>query len=282
MIVDKFKLRSEVYGDVAIFDFNNINQDTPYILTGATGLSADNVFQSNYTQNRYGIELYSMSIESREIALKISLNPTYSSSGEKEDLRDNLYRAIYSSYIPSLWFDVYNGSTFVATINGIVTKMESSLFTSKPEIDIILKCYDPFFRSTTRTTIPTQAYSAGILTHTYSQGTAPVGFEAEFSLSSDASYFSLDYDADSAFRIEFDFLAGDTIRIVTTDNTRDVIIPRSASNRPEPIRIANSITSYSAWPVLFPGLNQITVTTSNRTSGLSFLGGSYYKSYWGI
>jgi len=280
MIVDKFKLRSEVYGDVAIFDFNNITPDTPYVLTGATGLSADDIVPFRYTQNQYGVDIYSMSLNNREITLKIGLNPSYSSTGQKEDLRDDLYRIIYSSHVPKLWFDLYNGSTFISTINGVVTKMEAALFTSKPEVEITLKCYEPLFKASTSTTISSGSFSGGFLTCNYSQGTAPAGFNASFSVASAINHFGL-FPSDSSweFKVVNSFLAGDIITFSSNAYNKDIYLTRGSSTI---VKLANRLTSYSIWPILFPGNNSFEVRTSGGASAVSFLGGSYYQSYWGV
>lgn len=280
MIVDKFKLRSEVYGDVAIFDFNNITPDTPYVLTGATGLAADNIVPFRYTQNQYGVDLYSMSLNDRDITLKIGLNPSYSSTGQKEDLRDDLYRIIYSSHVPKLWFDLYNGSTFISTINGVVTKMEAALFTSKPEVEITLKCYEPLFKASTSTTISSGSFSAGFLTCNYAQGTAPAGFTASFSVASAINHFGL-FPSDSSweFKVVNSFLVGDIITFSSNSSSKDIYLTRGSSTI---VKLANRLTSYSIWPILFPGSNSFEVRTSGGASAVSFLGGSYYQSYWGV
>lgn len=279
MIVDKFKLRSETYGDIAVFDFNNIQPDTPYILTGATGLGAENIVPLRYDQSFYGVDFYSMSLETREITLKVALNPAYSSTGQKEDLRDNLYRAIYSTYSPSLWFDLYNGSTFIATINGLVTKMDAALFTSKPEVEITLKCYDPLFKSPTPTNITSSAFSGGVLTLNYAQGTAPIGFNAFFTVLNPIYWFAL-FGPNMSWRFQlFDsFLAGDIITLSSIGDSKNVSLTRGSTT----FKIANRLSSISIWPLMFPGNNVFTVATSGSYSDVSFQSASYYASYWGV
>jgi hypothetical protein len=287
MIANKFRIRSESSGVIATFDLSSMTPNSPYILKGVTGLSASDVMPMNYGSSFTGVPYYEMSLGNRDISLKIGLNPVYSESGTRVDLRDTLYKAIYSARDPRLWFDIYNGTLHVATIGGLVTKLEASHFTAKPDVELTIRCSDPFFKANSRTEIETTNYNQ--LPHLvvdYNNGTAPVGFRASFQLNSSADSFGfLSGDDCWEFIVEHEFLAGDIVYFSSEYGEKNIYSysPSLHTSTFSGItRLADKLTSTAIWPVLFPGTNSFELTAPPGVSNFTLVTCSYHASFWGV
>lgn len=287
MIATKFKIRSAASGNIATFDLSGMTPNSPYILKGVTGLSASDVMPMNYGSSFTGTPYYEMSLASREISMKIGLNPIYSESGLREDLRDSLYKSIYAARDPRLWFDIYNNSEHVATIGGLVTKLEASHFTAKPDVELTIKCSEPFFKANARTEIETTNYNQ--LPHLivdYNNGSAPVGFRASFQLNSSATSFGfLSGDDCWEFIVEHDFLAGDIVYFSSEYGEKNIYSysPSLHTTGSSGItRLADKLTSTAIWPILFPGVNNFELTAPPGVTDFTLVTCSYHASFWGV
>lgn len=284
MIVDKFKLRSQELGDIAIFDLNAMSIDNPYILKGLTGISASEITENNYGYSSSGQSYYEMVPSARDISMKIGLNPVYSSSGIRQDLRNVLYKSISSSRSPSISFDAYNGNQLLATIEGIIVKLDASHFTDKPEVDLTIRCKSPFFKGPSRTTVDVSTFTSNSITINYSNGNAPVGFTASFKMDVSTSSFGIaPADNSWVFSVEYPFSNYDILQFSSEEGNKSVSVYRPSEQVGENTGITNladKITSNSNWPIIFPGQNNF-LTTVDPVQ-FTFLSCSYHASFWGV
>ena len=289
MIANKFKIRSEASGVIATFDLAGTTPNSPYILKGVTGLSASDVMPMNYGSSFTGVPYYEMSLNKREVALKIGLNPLYSETGERLDLRDALYKAIYSARDPRLWFDIYNGTQHIASIGGLVTKLEASHFTAKPDVELTISCSEPYFKAPIRTVVNTSSWNfTGSSTFgvQYNNGSAPVGFRASFQLDGPTESFGfLSGDDCWEFIIEHEFLTGDIIYFSSEYGEKNVYSYSPSLHTSDfsgITRLADKLTSTAIWPVLFPGQNEFEISTLPEVTGFTIINLSYHASFWGV
>jgi hypothetical protein len=290
MIANKFKIRSETSGVMLTFDLNTMAPNSPYILKGITGLSAGDVMPMNYGSSFTGVPYYEMSLDKRDITLKIGLNPVYSTeTGERLELRDSLYKAIYSARDPRIWFDIYNGQNYLATIGGLVTKLDASHFTAKPDVDLTIKCSDPYFKAPQRTTVDVSSWNLNTSPKfgvNYTNGSAPVGFRVSFQLNSPAESFGfLSGDDCWEFIVEHEFLSGDIIYFSSEYGEKNIYCYSPTLHSADfsgITRLADKLTSTAIWPILFPGQNEFEVLATPGVSSINIISLSYQAAFWGV
>ena len=133
---------------VTTFDVNQRDVRNPYILKGITGLDADEIVPQFYGQGAdSGANFNDMTLEPREIVMKIGLNPDYRIGHHPADLRGHLYRAIASNRRGTIQLRFNEDSATVGAITGFVTKFESPIGNKDVEVTLTMRCDDPIFKS---------------------------------------------------------------------------------------------------------------------------------------
>lgn len=283
----------------ATLSIHETTQADPYILKGATGLDADDIFQKNagYFQDFFDgnsiTDFYESMLKERIVSLLIKPNPDYTSNQRVGDLRDSLYRAISYSRTKELELrfrgDVpledYPGQFElgdVASLFGKINKLESNLFTDEPEVQLTFECSDPFLRSNNYVELisflpddfdPVEPIWSDNLS------TAPHGYQIDIQFSSAEDHFGLYPTNGGTFIIDYDFELGDTLFISSEYNNRYVYV------------IRDSVTTYlndkiqvgSVWPMMLPGETHVKFHAAFETYTAAIASGIRYKTaYWGV
>jgi hypothetical protein len=186
-----------------------------------------------------------------------------------------LYKAISSYRTSLLDLGFFNGISEVAQISGFVTKFESALTSSTPEVQITINCPYPYFRSRTRVTANMSGVTASAPVITDNVSTAPHGFRMTLTFTGTA--FSWQWrkaDSDWLFRISFFFTAGDVFNFSSEEDNKYVNVIRTGVT----YNLASQIQLGSQWPVLFPGVNSWVSNVSVTT----YTSVDYYTTNWGI
>jgi len=264
--------------DITLFSFRDPKAINPYNVKGIDGLDAASIIPQYYGSvgsDKY----YTLSLEKRDIVIKVGLNPNFSQNLSYSDLRDALYKKISSSRTGKLTLQFMNGSEVIAGISGFVSKFESAHFERLQEVQITLLCDEPMLKALTPTIIGVSELNPLRTVIRDDESTAPHGFSfiADISAGPGIPNFTLsDPNDDWVFDLEpvGGFLTGDALYF-SSDYNRYVYIIRNGVT----IYLADAIVPGSVWPLIFPGDNVFSFSTPNNISWRAI---SYYPTYWGV
>lgn len=268
---------------VANFSFRDPSAKNPYIAQNVFGLDADEIVPKFYGLSNNGLNKnYDMAVKSRDVVIRIALNPQFSEGKTYSDLRDDLYRAISSSRTGMVHLRLKNGLSNVAGISGFITKFETPLFNQLPEVQITIKCEDPMIRSIEP--FYTDQLNLGIQgTLVDNVSTAPHGFSFSLTYNSDSNAFSIfnGIPQEWVFTVtpgtigaNTGFKTNDVLYFSSEFQNRQIYIVRSGAT----IHLVDKINAGSSWPVLFPGENDYQISTNAFT--WNYL--TYYQTFWGV
>lgn len=269
----------------ATLSLNDPSNASPYIVKALIGLDADEI-TPRYDGSSTGlVKNYNLTLERREIVMRLVLNPNYAGAQSYSSLRDQIYKVIASSRTGVLELRFKDGATTKATISGFVTKLEAPHTSEIPEIQITMECAEPMLENPTVTNVTTAGLTSPF-TITDSVSTAPHGLEmgitftnvvtAEFKIGN-SSAFDWKFGVllgDILNNSTVGFQIGDQLHINSRYNKRAIYIIRGGQT----IHVADRIVANSSWPVLFPGANPMYITPTTWT--WNYL--RYYHAYWGV
>jgi hypothetical protein len=270
--------------EVANFSFRDPRGTNPYLARGISGLNSDEIISKfSGLANTSGSKHFNLGMKDREIVMLISLNPQFALGKSYSDLRDDLYRAVASSRTGVVQVRFNNGLKTIAAVKGFVKKFDSNLFSEKPQVQLTIRCEDPWFRALERTPVPSFKLTDS-MTINNAQSTAPHGFR--FGLTVDENITTLTVQDAATPEWSFvvtpgtisantGFLAGDKVYFSSEANDRYFYIVRSATT----IQLVDRIEPGSVWPVMFPGDNNF-VFSGNGGFTIDYL--DYYATYWGV
>jgi hypothetical protein len=266
---------------------NRPDADAKYMVKTIIGLDADEIIPRFYgfgavTSPKY----YDLGLKSREIVMRVVLNPNYYIQESPSEIRDELYRAVSSNRTGTVTLLFNDGASAVATISGFVTKFEVPYFSRIPEVQITVTCEDPMFRAIN----PVILYSDDLATGTPimvadSISTAPHGLEMKFTVSSTFTNFLIRDNADSEWKFEVipgllsgatpGFISGDVVTLSSNHEDKRLVVTRSAVD----YHLGNKVTTDSIWPIIFPGANEFHLDNTDKFAWNHI---SFYPAYWGV
>lgn len=274
----------------ASFSLSSVDQSQSYILEQAVGLDPDQispVFTGSWTEGSVKEQYFEMKLPPRNVALKIKLNPqlgseTYSS------LRDHIYRLIARSRTGKVELRFMYNSAIVATLQGLVTKVESQLFDTDPKIQISLYCAEPLLKSASYISdIPNPTFPADFnWSITDNESTAPHGFKAKivvgnYHLYSLAIQTVTGYD-NLVFFIDKAFSPDDEIYISSEEGNKYLYFKRGSTIT----HLVDKVSPGSFWPMIFPGENTffLDAPAEEELFGYTvyFESLTYKYHYWGV
>lgn len=285
MRVNKIRLRSEKLGEIFTLSLFTTAIPQPYEIKAATGLDADSIHPVTYGSDVSGDRFYTMSLDSRDIVMRIGLNPDVGNSETFSDLRSKVQRAIAASRNPLVTIDLLMDSTVVASINGHISSFVASLFVALPEIQLKVTCdTDPLFIGPLVTLSDlSEVNTTGTLELDYAVGTAPTGINTVVNITNPMSSFGFaGTDGEWLFNVIYTFLTNDTLIINTEPGNLEVSVVRynPTITAYETINLGDRVESSSLWPILFPGLNTYLIAASVGLYEIESF--SYYPRYWGV
>lgn len=268
--------------NAASFSFRDPGAKNPYIVQGIFGLDADEIVPKFYGLSPDGSDkYYDLSLNSREIVIRVALNPNIKLKKSYSDLRDDLYRVISSSRTGKIQLRLNNGLATVAAISGLVTKFEAPHFNEIPEVQITIKCSESMFKGLEPIEVD---YSLLDTATTISDlvSTAPHGFSFNLKFTADTTSFVMrDSSTPSwVFTVTPGVIGANTgfktndELYFSSENDKQIYIVRSSTT----IQLVDKVQIGSIWPMLFPGQNDIEIVTGAFTWGYL----SYYPTYWGV
>lgn len=277
---------------VAVLSYRDPARQNPYNVKNIAGLDVDEVVSQFYGVTEDLIypadeggggpggsnKLYSLSINKRVLVIRIGLNPDFALNKTYSDLRDDIYRVIAASRYGAITVHFKNGLQTPAVISGFVTKMEASLFSREPEVQLTVNCnQDPMLKSLARVDVPTAGISTGLIVVNDELSTAPHGFTARIECIADfpTCYIGDGDPALTPFAVSpiGGFVDGDILYISSEEGNKYLYVMS-----PGQINLADTIPLNAVWPMLFPGETTMGVY-SDYFKWNTF---QYYNTYWGI
>lgn len=190
--------------------------------------------------------------EPRNITMKIGLEPDYAATSVA-GLRSNLYGYLIPTSVItlSLWADDILWGTTVATVESF----ENNMFSSDPEIDISLICYDPAFYAPAETLINASTVSNTDQVTIPYQGSIDAGMI--FTLLFDRSvtelrlYNTRPDNKIQLFSVSGSFLSGDKLVMQSMDRQKKLTLTRAGLTS----SVLFFLDTTSDWPTLMRGDN---------------------------
>jgi len=263
---------------VANLSFRDPSSSNPYIAKTIIGLDADEIISRFYGVSKVSnSKYYKLTLEKREIVLRIVLNPDFSMQSYS-DLRDEIYKFISSSRTGKIRLNFNEGTSPVAYVSGFVTKLEAPHFTEMPEIQITMICEDPMLRGVKKVVAINSPTVKSSLKVTDPFSTAPHGFKFNVKFTAASPTFVLKDSATPEWSFTVTPLAGFVINdelYFSSEYSNKYLYMIKAGAK---IHLADKIQSDSIWPILFPGDNIF--KTADELFTWNYL--EYYPAYWGV
>jgi hypothetical protein len=231
-----------------------VDPQSSYILKDVIGLGPPEINVAMLeTLSQGGIHQLSKAL-SREVVMRIRLNPDYSLSETVADLRNSLYGflSVGKAPLPPMYIKLLSGINTVAQIQAYIKKFEIVPFAKEPEVQVTFACVKSFLEGPAQIEINTGTLDT-LNPQIDNTGTAPTGFYMQLTFSDPSEYFSITSsdDISLAISIGYSFQTGDVLTIDTQPGTRYVGRTRSGSG----LDLYNELDSDAVWLTLQAGIN---------------------------
>jgi hypothetical protein len=223
-----------------------------------------------------GTQPQSSSRESRNITLKIGLEPDYSAE-TVQDLRDNLYDFFMTKEFVELHF--YDSGGRVVQAYGQVESCTTPLFTKDPEVNISIICFDPDFVELDPIGLAGATVSDTTETLVSYKGTSPTGIQlvihVDRSMSGFTVYNRLPGNITQTFDVALPLVSGDEFTINTVSGSKGAtLVHGGVTSQP-----LYSISPQADWVFFKKGDNYIRVHASGAAVPFDI---NYYNRYGGL
>jgi len=280
--------------EVANFSFKDYNTENPYVIENIDGLDAETIVPKffGFATGSVRRKQYDLGLPSRTISLKIWLNPDFTENTTYSQLRDDLYRAIYSSRDAVVQLRLNDGETTIAAVSGFVTQCTNELFEDKQIVLMTIFCEDSRLRALEETNLTiTDAlvdtvYDVGAFSVIDTDSTLAHGFNFRIVFTNNVSYIRMQDDLVDTWRFTVQpeiidglsgFRTGDILYFSSEHNNKYLYVLRGT----DIIHLMDKITPGSVWPILFPSPTENTFLINDR-SKFDWVSFSHTKTYWGV
>lgn len=262
--------------DPVIFSFRDPQSLNPYLIKSIGGLDLEQIVPRYYGGDEQS-KLYSLAITKRVVILQMGLNPNFATSESYSDLRDAIYRTIAASRTGLIQLQFKYNDIVVAVLSGSATKVEADLFQNSLEILMTLECKDPMLKSPNPVIFDINELSPAATSLEDNRSTAPHGFSFVLGFQAAVSTLSItneDLGFTFTIRPRDSFVAGDHLYFSSDFLNRYLYFTRGSNTH----HLADVIDFNSIWPVIFPGINSIQVSSAS----VIWEEISHYETYWGV
>lgn len=251
-----------------------------YNMKNIFGLDADEIISKYYGASSVNTDkYYSLSVEKRELIIRINLNPKFEQGESFSNLRDALYKMIASSRTGLIEIKFKNDTEIMAVISGFITKLESPQFTKTPELQLKINPLDPMLKAPVRTNVDVSLITTTLANILDVKSTAPHGFLFSVEFVTATASFKITDPNETGWAFEVTpaggFLVGDVLFFSSEINNKYLYLMRAGVA----YHLANTIIPGSFWPIIFPGQNSFTITNPSTVTWETL---AYYPTYWGI
>ena len=279
MKVTSVELHPASSSNVAVLSFQDPGRKNPYNVKGIDGLDAEEIVPRFYGGSGSTAKFYNLALASRDIVVRIGLNPRFHLSESYSGLRDALYKLVSSSRTGLLQIQFKNGLSVTAAISGFVTKVEAPHFEKNQEVLLTINCKDPMLRALDRVSVDVTSLDPALTIIDDALSTAPHGVIFVFEALGNVASLNITDPNDASWSFEATpvggFLTGDLIHLSSEINNTYLRIVRGANT----IHLADVITPGSVWPILFSGENSFSLANPTSFDWSSI---EYYPTYWGV
>lgn len=260
--------------------FRDPDSSMPYQVMGLTGLDADEITFEYAGGVRGGPKLYLPSAKEREVVALLGLNPWVDEAHTFSSLRDAIYRLVGGGGSSCVTLDFRYDGDSVATVTGFVSKIEPSLFTETPQIQLTIRCKDdPLLRGpTVEVDVETQ-FNEGVLTLSDNVSTAAHGFRAWFQVTDASSFVTIETVGVWKFTLNHNFWPNEFFCVSTEHAAKELFKTGREKTKESYVYLADKVEANSFWPMIFPGDNEIRVSAAR---GVSVTSMTYRTAFWGV
>lgn len=281
MKVTSIELISENSFNSVVLSFRDPGATNPYNVKTITGLDAGLVIPKYYGTSRSGDKrLYNLTLNPRQVVMRVALNPDFTNNLGYSELRDELYKKIASSRSGLVQIQFKHGVEVIAAVSGFISKFESFGFDKAPDVQITIDCNDGMLRGIVPINVDVSGLDTSDTNLTDYISTSPHGFTFVAQISTPSSIPAItitDYTNDNTW-LEIiptgEFLDGDVLYFSSEYNKYLYIIRNGII-----INLADVITPNAVWPHMFPGDNNYMFTPAPNITWESI---QYYPTYWGV
>lgn len=287
MKVTSVEIHPENSASVAVLNYKDVEGQSPYTVQSIVGLDADQIVARAYLGS--DIIQNDLALLNRTIGVQIDLNPDFDERVSYSDLRDALYKLIWSGRSGLIALQFKDGTDTVAVISGTVQKFETVQFSKKQSVKLTIFCDQPMLRAPTRTNVYVDDLLSRHFTITEEKSTAPHGFQMKItmkrpvaSLLIGAPHEGLFYGVSLLMKPTAvgGFQTGDLVFLSSEFGDKYLYITRGGEDLP----IVDSIQFDSSWPLIFPGSNDFFIKDQDHmaydVAEINTL--SYYPTFWGV
>lgn len=282
MKITSVELHPDGSSDVCALSFRDPRRLNPYNVKAIVGLDAEEIVPRYYGASG-GSKYYNLSLESRDLVVRVELNPNFSANQTYSTLRDTLYKMIASSRTGIVEVQFKNGTEIIAVVSGYVSKLEAPHFNKNPEVQITINCSDPLLRAPNPVLVDLTGLDPLNTVIEDSLSTAPHGLTFDIEVRGARPSFEI-RDVDHATDYSWKFtvapvgglLVGDVIHLSSEHNNKAIYLTRSGNI----IYLADVVAPGSIWPLIFPGTNSFSVATGTPDYIWRLI--SHRPAYWGV
>ena len=256
--------------------FRDPGAKNKYNAKAIIGLDADELLPRYYGKSATNKPYFALSLQRREIIIRIKLNPDFSVGESYSNLRDDIYRKISVNRTGKVVVNFNDGDAKVATISGFVTKFEAPHFNKEPEVQVTIKCDNPMLSAPDPVEIDVEGLDPSDTLIVDPISTAFHGFKMKMLFLSDQPSFTIaSFDDEWEFEVipGGGFLQDDILCISTEYGEKHVYIDRQETI----IQMADKVSLHSIWPIMFPQNNRL-----KCSPGVEWYSISHYPTYWGV
>lgn len=280
MRVTRVELHPANSSNVAVLSFRDPQRLNPYNVRAIIGLDADNIVPKYYgVSGNSAASFHHLSLQDRELVMRIQLNPRAQQDESYSSLRDDLYKLIASSRTGLIQIRFLDGEDVVAAISGFVRKFEAPHFERTPEVQLTIDPTDPMLRALDPVNVDISGLDPLLTTIVDNVSTAPHGFEFGMSFLGFVATFSITNPFDSSWSFDVSpvggFGAGDVLHFSSDPKDKKLHIERG----PIEIPLADVIAPGSVWPILFPEDNPFSCENAELMQWAYI---RHYPTYWGV
>lgn len=261
-----------------------LDSSGPFVFKGAEGLGPTDVevlYENKISEG--GIRQVKRAIN-RQIVARVGLQPAWNVGQTPDELRGVVYRLLTTKFDQQVVFQILQNGSVLGVAKGDVSKLEASIFTKDPEVQITLDCDYPYFLAPALLVqTPSRTLSgAQQLIDIDNDGDAPAGFVMTFTLQSTnpaGLIISDDAPANGQFmHLGTGWAVGDRVWVDTRADVRGVWrMPAGSSTW---VSHLNYLRGDSTWLQLHAGDNRFRVNiTAFDWYGDAF---RHTPAYWGV
>lgn len=223
-----------------------------------------------------GEQFHSARREPRDVKFKFGMEAMYG-GGTVRDIRQRLYKYFMTKRNVALKFYMEDG--LVVHISGRVESNDPPMFTKEPEMDVVVRCFDPDFYDPTPVLLAGNTTSTSTETLLEYEGSVDTGLIFKLNLNRNLDEFTFYHRPPDGSVLSMDFSApllnGDVLTINTTPGSKGASVLRSGTTIP----ILYGVSPYANWMSLQEGDNFIRVYAEGAAIPYTV---EYIKRYGGL